>query len=179
MNYSPLFEESLMSCCNDGEYSSMWTVMSLSTIIGLPIQTLYPAMNRPLDRAPEVLTKLLSPDTNKEPITILWSKMGPGQRPMWTANHFVPVFKHDTTEDRVENTEQFMPNYTSTLVTDRKRKATFLIKDNMGIDFMVTNSSRSNLDDDNTLNQFCTHQASKLSSSSQQENMKTPAVTHS
>ncbi|KAL3876254.1 hypothetical protein ACJMK2_034122 [Sinanodonta woodiana] len=127
MDYSPSFEESLMSCCNDGEYSSIWTVIALSTIIGLPIQTLYPAMNGPLDRAPEVLTKLFSPDTNKEPLTILWSRMGPGQRPMWTANHFVPVFKHDTTEDRVENTEQFMPNLLAlsfcikTLLTERTK----------------------------------------------------------
>ncbi|KAL3858649.1 hypothetical protein ACJMK2_008912 [Sinanodonta woodiana] len=151
--------------------------MALSTIIGLPIQTLYPAMNGPLDRAPEVLTKLFSPDTNKEPLTILWSRMGPGQRPMWTVNHFVHVFRHDTTEDRVENTEQLMPNDTSTPVTDRKRKATtFLIKDNMGLDFLVTNISRFNLDDDNNTESVL---HSKLSSSSQHENMKTPVVTHS
>ncbi|KAK3611959.1 hypothetical protein CHS0354_011617 [Potamilus streckersoni] len=123
------------------------TVLALSTVIGLPIQTLYPAMNGPLDKAPEVLTKLFSPDANKEPFTIVWSRMGPVQRPIWTANHFVPVFRHGTTEDLIQNTEHFKPNDIRTPVTDQKSNATFVVKDNIGVEFMVTYISKSSLYD--------------------------------
>ena len=100
IRHSPEFDESLLSCCKDGEYSSIWTIMALSAVIGLSIQTLYPAMNGPKDTTPHALSKLFSTDENRhrEIVTVLWSRMGPWQCPTWTANHFVPVLKHEKQE---------------------------------------------------------------------------------
>ncbi|KAL3880803.1 hypothetical protein ACJMK2_033011 [Sinanodonta woodiana] len=80
--------------------------------IWLPTQTLYPARNGPIEKAPEVPTKL-------------FYRMGQGKWPTWTTNHDVP---HGTTEYIVQNTEHFMPNDIRAPVTDRQREATFLIK---------------------------------------------------
>ncbi|KAK3606634.1 hypothetical protein CHS0354_034089, partial [Potamilus streckersoni] len=85
--------------------------MTLSTVIGLPTQTLYPAKNGPIDKAPEVLTQLFSPNANKELFTILWT------------HHFVPVFRHGTNKDLVKNTERYKSNDARKPVTDWKRIA--------------------------------------------------------
>ena len=100
IRHSREFDESLLSYCKDEEYSSVWTLMALSAVIGLPIQTLYPAMNGPKDTTPHAFSKLFSSDENRhrEIVTVLWCRMGHWQRPTWTANHFVPVLKHEKQE---------------------------------------------------------------------------------
>ncbi|KAL3884713.1 hypothetical protein ACJMK2_024827 [Sinanodonta woodiana] len=84
--------------------------MALSITIGLPIQALYHATNGLVDKTLDVLVKLFSPDANKEHLTILWSRMGPSQRPMWIPNHFVHVFRHDTTYGFREDSLHFRNN---------------------------------------------------------------------
>ncbi|KAL3848349.1 hypothetical protein ACJMK2_019217 [Sinanodonta woodiana] len=37
MGYVPTYDESLISCCTDGGYSSIWTIMVLSAVVVLPI----------------------------------------------------------------------------------------------------------------------------------------------
>ena len=98
MDHSPSFEESVVAACTDGAYSSIWAVMALSTVIGVPIQTVYPAMNGARDKTPDALTKLFHTEENRhrDAFIILWTRLGPWKPPTWTANHFVPVLKATT-----------------------------------------------------------------------------------
>ena len=47
---------------------------------------------------------MFSTDDNqdRETISTLWSRLGPGRRPTWTPNHFVPVLKKTDHELRPE-----------------------------------------------------------------------------
>jgi hypothetical protein len=114
MKHSPDYSESLQSCCTDGGYSSILTVMALSTVIGKPIQTLYPQMNSETDTAPYALSKLFVPSGSEisQPLTILWSRMGPTNGKFWTPNHFVPVISN----------VHFIPKHFSTPDSFKKRE---------------------------------------------------------
>ena len=69
--------------------------MALSSVIGLPIKSMYPAMNGSQCKTRLALTKLFatSENSNRETVTVMWSKMGPCRSKTWTGNHFVPVLK--------------------------------------------------------------------------------------
>ena len=54
---SPSFNASLEDCCTEGAYSSIWTIMALSSVIGLPINSVYHAMNGPQCKAHRALSK--------------------------------------------------------------------------------------------------------------------------
>ena len=110
MAHSPSFEESILAACTDGAYSSIWTEMALSTVIGVPIQTVYPAMNGPRDKTPYALTKLFYTEENnhRDALTILWTRLSPWKPPTWTANHFVPVLKV-TSQEKPHNDFQPQP----------------------------------------------------------------------
>ena len=79
MTHLPSFNASLEDCCTEGAYSSIWTIMALSSVIGLPIKSVYPAMNGPQCKAHRALSKdfVTEENANRETVTILWSRMGP------------------------------------------------------------------------------------------------------
>ncbi|KAK3583967.1 hypothetical protein CHS0354_033761 [Potamilus streckersoni] len=108
--------------------------MPLSTVIGLQIMTIYPAMNDPLEKA---LTKLFSPDANIEPLTMYggggYSSGQHGQ------------LMHGTNELPVQTTEHFKPDDIGVSVINQKRKGTFIKKDSNCLNFKVTNTFKSNL----------------------------------
>lgn len=95
MENSPSFHASLKDCCSEGAYSSIWTIMALSSVVGLPINSVYPPMNGPKCKSHLALSKQFETAENKdkETLTILWSRMGPWRPPNWTGNHFVPVLR--------------------------------------------------------------------------------------
>ena len=93
LDHSPSYEASLHDCCTEGSYSSIWTIMALSTVVGLPIHSIYPPMNGTKCLTHLALSKKFETEEsrNRPPITILWSRLGPWRPPTWTGNHFVPV----------------------------------------------------------------------------------------
>ena len=95
MDNSPSYNESLKDCCTEGAYSSIWTIMALSSVVGLPINSVYPPMNGPECKPHLGLSKQFETKEtrNRETLTILWSRMGPWRPPNWTGNHFVPILK--------------------------------------------------------------------------------------
>ena len=95
MTHSPSYNASMEDCCTEGAYSSIWTIMALSSVIGLPIKSVYPAMNGSQCKTHLALTKhfATSENSNRETVTVMWSKMGPCRSKTWTGNHFVPVLK--------------------------------------------------------------------------------------
>ncbi|KAL3863836.1 hypothetical protein ACJMK2_005564 [Sinanodonta woodiana] len=116
--------------------------MVLSAVVDLPIQTLYPRMNGPLDKTHEVLTKLFSTADiiNNALVTILWRKIGPKSGNIWTANHFVPALKNICGQ---VNNEQFQPPEISTPIVSNKRKFSFEVTDNMEKDLKITRTEKS------------------------------------
>ena len=117
MDHSPSFQESLKACCTEGAYSSIWTIMALSTVFGLPISSVYPPMNVSKCKTHLPLTKRFFTEENEncETFNILWSRLGPWHPPTWTENHFVPVIEiqpeqpqviHSVTEQKRQETNQ-------------------------------------------------------------------------
>ena len=92
-DYSPSFDEAMLACCDDGEFSSIWNLMALANVIGSPIQSLYPRMNSEKDEAHLWLSVLACDENTKDRtrFNILWTHVGPKRKGAWTANHFVPV----------------------------------------------------------------------------------------
>ena len=117
MDHSPSFEESLKACCTEGNCSSIWTIKALSTVVGLPISSMYPPMNDSKCKTHLSLTKrfFTEENENRETLNILWSRLGPRCPPSWTGNHFVPVIEiqpeqpqviHSVTEQKRQETNQ-------------------------------------------------------------------------
>ena len=79
LDHSPSYEASLYDCCTEGNYSSILTLMALSTVVGLPIHSIYPPMNGTKCLTHLALSKMFETEEilNRPPITILWSRLGP------------------------------------------------------------------------------------------------------
>ena len=71
--------------------------MALSSVVGLPIKSVYSPMNGTQCKAHNALSKpFVTDDTkNRETLTVMWSRMGPWRPPTWTGNHFVPILKQE------------------------------------------------------------------------------------
>ena len=65
-DYSPSFDEAMLACCDDGEFSSIWNLMALANVIGSPIQFLYPRMNSEKDEAHLWLSVLACDENTKD-----------------------------------------------------------------------------------------------------------------
>ena len=58
MDCCPSYEDSLIDACTDGAYMSVWNMIALSTVVGNPIQSIYPTLNGEKDKTPRYLSKL-------------------------------------------------------------------------------------------------------------------------
>ena len=98
LSCSPTYEESTLAACTDGAYMSVWNMMALSTVVGNPIQSFYPALNGEKDKTPGFLNKRFQTEENRnrDTIKLLWSRLGPYKRPTWTPNHFVPILSRNS-----------------------------------------------------------------------------------
>ena len=79
LSCSTSYEESLMAAATDGAYMSVWNMIALSTVVGNPVQSVYPAMNGEKDKIPLYLNKVFSTEENqhRETISIMWSRLVP------------------------------------------------------------------------------------------------------
>ena len=111
MNHSPTFDESLNACYTEGASSSIWAVMALSSVLGVPIASVYPPMNGTKFKTHLSLTKRFSNEENdhRETLNILWSRMGPWRPPTWTGNLFVPVIKIQTSQPQLQPVKKDQP----------------------------------------------------------------------
>ena len=99
---SPDLEEACRMCAIDLEYSSVFVMQALSSVIGREIVSVYPAMNGLLDNCLSILNTVIVPrisssTRNDGRIYLLWTKMaGPIPHPRnktWTPDHFAPLIK--------------------------------------------------------------------------------------
>ena len=92
-------------------WSSIWTILALAEVIGIPVESVYPPLNGEKDLSYKHLNLLAVPRNCKDEnvkVTVMWTRTtyhNPKQ--MWVPNHFVPLIKpltaqqHQTYLDRL------------------------------------------------------------------------------
>jgi hypothetical protein len=101
-------EEASLECAIDGEYSSIFAMQALASVLGREIMSVYPAMNGMLDKSISILNVVLHPristfrNKSKDRLYLMWTRCSgtlPRQRNRtWFPNHFVPLVQQDIQE---------------------------------------------------------------------------------
>jgi hypothetical protein len=96
---SPDIEEACIAAAKDKSYSSAWTILAAASVLGCPIQSVYPPRNGILDKAVGILNQTFYPLGKKrsktEPVIIMWTGVDFHFTKIWTPNHFVPIVGKD------------------------------------------------------------------------------------
>ena len=106
---SPTMESSIISCAQDGGYSSNFTIHAAATVIGKAITTIYPPVNGHQDGNIAILNRTFEPrfSMNEDhQIFIMWTSATGHKNEsnaMWMPNHFVPLI--DETGNALFNIE--------------------------------------------------------------------------
>ena len=90
------YDESIIDCARSGQYSSIWTIWALASVVGRNIVSIYPAVNGSDDISVRILNVTLEPrrlgvDAIELPMLLLWTKNEEDGLSPWTPNHFSPV----------------------------------------------------------------------------------------
>lgn len=97
---SPNYISSTFDCSSKHGWSSSWTLLALSQVIGIPIKSVYPPMNGQQDFSFKSLNFTTVPrlcQNNDKKITIMWTrKRDYDPTKTWTPNHFVPLIVEST-----------------------------------------------------------------------------------
>ena len=89
---SPVYERPCLDCTSYRGWSSIWTLLALSNVIGKNINSIYPPMNGTADRVHNTLHFVIEPDVHSDySLYIMWTKQSIHTKGIWTPNHFVPV----------------------------------------------------------------------------------------
>ena len=110
--FSPDYDQDCLNCATPGSFSSVWMIVSLSNLLNIPIESVYPAVNGSQNLYFRTLNTTFKPpfsDPEKGHLTIMWTSTIPPTRPSWTSrrprktqewcpNHFVPLVDLQHTE---------------------------------------------------------------------------------
>jgi hypothetical protein len=73
-------EEASLECAIDGEYSSIFAMQALASVLGREIMSVYPAMNGMLDKSISILNVVLHPristfrNKSKDRLYLMWNR---------------------------------------------------------------------------------------------------------
>ena len=99
---SPNYDDAVTSSACKGKFACAWEMQAAATVIGRPIQSVYPPRNGLLDKAIGILNTVFTPvssKSKKEPLLIMWSNAVFSFVGSWLPNHFVPLV--DTKSDSI------------------------------------------------------------------------------
>ena len=99
---SPNYDDAIKSSACKGKYACAWEMQAAATVVGCPIQSVYPPRNGLLDKAIGILNTVFTPvssKSKKDPLVIMWSSARYSFVGSWLPNHFVPLI--DTKPDSV------------------------------------------------------------------------------
>ena len=117
---SPDYKDAVNSCLTLGSYSCAWTIMSVSLVIDRSIASIYPPVNGPQDKVPNMLNCTFgSADTNPA-ITIMWTGNWDSKHQTWVPNHFVAV----DTELCTTNTQASTPPLEAEMINEDVQEST-------------------------------------------------------
>ena len=102
---SPDLLRACQMCATDYEFSSIFTVQGLSSVISREIVSVYPAINGMLDQCVRILNIIVSPrmqtlkHRSRDRIYVMWTQMSgcfpQPQGKTWLPDHFVPLIVND------------------------------------------------------------------------------------
>lgn len=100
---SPDYDQSLIACARDTEFSSAWIILGLSQVLQRKVISVYPPENGPCDATVQILTTVFGSFQHEWPLSILW--MGPkkGKGKMWLPNHFLPIAPDSSVDAGVDD----------------------------------------------------------------------------
>ena len=105
-----LFQNEVMNCRCPGAYMSMWGIHGLSSVLGVPVQSVYPLygdfnVRKDLHRVVQPrICRQSEMNTSQESLpTIMWTSCLGKDKPAstWVPNHFVVCARYHTLEPRV------------------------------------------------------------------------------
>ena len=115
-NYRPVSPEYKVSCkeaATIGGWSSAWTMMAAASVIGCPIQSVYPTRNGILDKCVGILNTTFLPagsfKNKSEPIQIMWTSTSLAFTKTWLPNHFVPLINNSLDILDIDSETEFPP----------------------------------------------------------------------
>ena len=92
-------------CATDYEFSSIFAVQGLLSVIGREIVSVYPAINRVLDHCVRILNTIVLPRIQtqrhrcRDRVYVMWTQIGgcfpQPQGKTWLPDHFVPLIGND------------------------------------------------------------------------------------
>ena len=92
---SPDIANDCVDIAHNYKFSYVWCLLAATSVIGIPIQSVYPPKNGILDKTQSLLNQTFFPlgskSSKKEPIQILWTRTTKSQDKTWLPNHFVPL----------------------------------------------------------------------------------------
>ena len=99
---SPNYDDAVTSSACKGKFACAWEMQAAATVIGCPIQSVYPPRNGLLHKAIGILNTVFTPvssKSKKDPLIIMWSNAVFSFVGSWLPNHFVPLI--DTKSDSI------------------------------------------------------------------------------
>ena len=107
------YDEACNAASRKGAFSSAWTMLAAATVLGCPIQSVFPPRNGRLDKAFCYLNETFTPVSSKskfDPICIMWTSTSYSYHKTWLPNHFVPLIatKEQSIID-LDSVEDFPP----------------------------------------------------------------------
>ena len=96
LTLAPSYKEACVDCGRNGAFSSVWTIVALSTVIGRPIHSVYPPCNGTEGSNGFIYRSLNATFPNDgsskvQPIYIMWTSTVHHHKGLWSPNHFVPL----------------------------------------------------------------------------------------
>ena len=108
---SPSYDTACKDAAIKGAYSAAWSMLAASTVVGCPIQSVYPPRNGILDTSVGVLNTKFQPVLlkSKDAIVIMWTSSSYGFSKTWLPNHFVPLINmgNDISSINIDCMEEF------------------------------------------------------------------------
>ena len=95
---SPSYERSCLDCASHRKWSSIWTLIALSSVLKISINSGYPPMNGKQDYTYQVLNFTINPreqsNMSSTCLSVMWScDSYITNSKTWTPNHFAPLLK--------------------------------------------------------------------------------------
>ena len=103
---SPTFDEATVVCAKKNGFQSAWAIQAASDALCRDISVIYPKVNGLNDHQAKLLKRIHSTKHKsacKEPLKLMWTKIGPQIGKLWIPNHFVPLVSVQLNPDELLN----------------------------------------------------------------------------